>query len=184
MKNIIFALFALMFLACAGSNEKLILPKNQVNTTVALKDKKITLYVNDERENTKIIGSITNAGGSLNTQIEPNESLGSWFYTAIKDSLERRGVSVSADESIVDFVAIVNIKECKTSIDGVGTENMKGNCELEIVIKKDYGNIKKRISQPQKDFAVLPRLSALEEFTASLLKDMAERSAKEIASSY
>lgn len=184
MKNIIFALFALMFLACASSNERLILPKNQVNTSVAMKDKKITLYINDERENTKIIGSITNAGGSLNTQIEPNESLSSWFYAAIKASLERRGVSVSADESMADFVAIVNIKECKTSIDGVGSDNMRGNCELEIVIKRDFGNITKRISQPQKDFAVLPRLSALEEFTATLLKDMAERSAKEIATSY
>lgn len=172
---------SLSFLACSKSSNVLTLPKYEINAKSSYA-KNISLFVNDLRQS-KEIASITNASGDINEKINANENLADWLHHSLQARLADNSVGITG-ESLADFKVFVNINKFESMIDGIGTNNMSGNFEVEIVIKKGSQTITKTISQPQKDFAMMPNMSNLEPFTQSILKDMLERTLGAILAGY
>lgn len=176
------AIFAsLSFLACSKNTNVLTLPKYEINAKSSY-SKNIALFVNDLRQNSEI-ASLTNAGGDISEKIKANESLADWLHHSLQARLADNSVGITG-ESLADFKVFVNIKKFQSAIDGIGTKNMRGNFELDIIIKKGNQTTTKTISQPQSDFAMMPSMSNLEPFTQSLLKDMLERTLSAILAGY
>ena len=144
--------------------------------------KNISLFVNDLRQS-KEIASITNASGDINEKINANENLADWLHHSLQARLADNSVGITG-ESLADFKVFVNINKFESMIDGIGTKNMHGNFEVDIIIKKGSQTTTKTISQPQSDFAMLPSMSNLEPFTQNMLKDMLERTLSAILAGY
>ena len=142
----------------------------------------ITLSVNDMRKDKNIIGYVKNSEGSVDSKIKPNEPLASWLRAGLVRELGVKKINVVANSDEAGANVIVNIREFYANINGLGTNNMRGNFTLDITIKKGSNTTNKSLSQPMSDFAFMPSLSSLEPFAKTLLIDMLKRSANEIAS--
>lgn len=188
MKKILVAFLAVFvafgFVACSQSSNVISLPKYEMNAKTADMTRAITLRVSDQRAKKDHIAVLTNASGDVNEFILPKGDLSAWLEDSLRAKLATKGISVIKDEQMADFKTNVYIKNLIGKIDGIGSQNMSGDFEILIELIRGNQTITKRITQPQTDFAMVPSMKYLEPFMQGLLKDIVERSANEIATSY
>lgn len=179
-KILILALFAGFFVAC-GDKGVINLPPKQVITQT--QDRHISLEINDLR-NDKNIASITNIATLKDRNLGTNVPLNEWLKSALQVSLAKRGIDVLPSDAFADLLVYVNIKSIHTSLVGMSGENLSGDFAVDLIIKKGEKTITVNLAQPTKDYTILLRQKAVEDFTISLLDDLVERLAAEIQKAY
>lgn len=181
MKKILISLlFAAAFIAC-GNKNTIKLPPMQVENKI--QDKHISLEVNDLRTD-KNIATIANIAGIPEQDLGTNVPLNEWLKTSLQVSLAKRGIDVLPSDMFADLLVYVNIKEIHTKLDGMTGENLSGNFIVDLIIKKGEKTITVNLAQPTKDYTILLRHKAVEDFTISLLEDLSQRIASEIQKAY
>ncbi|ABS52472.1 YajG family lipoprotein [Campylobacter hominis] len=137
--------------------------------------------INDKRQNQSIVASVKDSNGDVNEYVTLQGDLDKWFTDALKAELKVRGVAVVENEIDADAKADIDIAKANADIQGYDKDNMKGECEIFITIKKGDTTYTKRVAQSQSEFAAIRTGGAFTPFFENMLRDVVQKTAEQIA---